>query len=1299
MFPVILAASVNGLLLKFITWGDKMHFESINTYLYLTIRDLNKELVKKTLSRDSRVAVASVNLARNFSKSLQHGDVKPAFFGSKIRNMRRTLLLVSTACGISTACGMVTPAFANDASVGGVPVPVGPGFNLSPTAIWVPLPVSDTVVTVDTEDLNGPFNTVWVTGSVANSSVTVSSGRSVTSTLGWGIAVSATSGNITIDNKGTVNSVLHAIYAPGSTGTTTINSAGTLNATGLLQAGIYANATSGNILADGQGTGRITGAFNGVEVATASLAAGQGNITIQNFKGGITGGNDGISANFGAGGTLGNVVISGNGNITGTLRNGIETYTNGNTMITNNGNVTGAINGIAANFAWASPGNVTISGNGDATGGATGSGIVAGSGTGNITISAGAKSTGGAGIWGLSSLGGNVSIDGAGTGVATGSVTDGVLAQAFGNATVSNFATVTGFRNGIYVLGTDAGKTTSIQGNGLVGGVTGTGALSNGIVVGPSLGDVNIGTVATNGAATGVANGIWVNNGAAAGNINIVQNRNTTGTLGNGIFTSTGTGTTNITATGANVGNGAAGLINGWGIAAQSTSGAININGGGTGTATGGQLEGIGVTTTAGATTIQNFATVTGFRNGIWVLGSTGTTSIQGNGLTGGVTGTAAGSSGIVVGPSAGNVSIGTTATNGVITGALHGIWANNTVGAGTIAIKVDKNVTGTAGDGIFTGTLGGNQTIDILAPAIVRGGLYGLATGTTTGLATTNNLGTIQNIGDGVGAAGTAGLQAVWLGTGNNTLNNNSGGKIIGGFTTGGINNTLNNNAGGTWTPSLANTFAGTNDQVNNTGLINVRTGYTTFTGLERLTNKSGGVIDLTYGGTQATNTLLSAFTFAPEAGSTLKLAFDTAKANNAGLGLDASSHGKGTADTVLAATAVTPGAKSNINLTTIGSVDSLIGTSGSVALVQAGTSALGDPGKGGVGTFVASSNYTLVGDPTTGAVKFNLSDAAGGGVFLQWAPNITSATMGAFGGGDLTTKGGRGSAIGAARSGVSGASSVASMLGGFGATAATCQVSDQRSNVWTTLDAGGSTYKGGGSGSNIGGALGIETQIGKDQEGCGQTAAGLFGYANSGKTKFATGQSDADGYGAGAYVRTANESGFYASLMGTVGKIDSRLTNRIFQSTAKSDALGLMGDATAGIIKPIGEKAKLDVRGSVSYLSVDADSFTDTKGITVKDMKTKMWTLASSIGVIVPAGDKSAFYVRGGVKYSDVSRKTNAYDVIISNSGDEVTGTGEIGLNSQVSGNTSFGIGGYGDFSKSTTNYGGRVSLRVAF
>ena len=69
-----------------------------------------------------------------------------------------------------------------------------------------------------------------------------------------------------------------------------------------------------------------------------------------------------------------------------------------------------------------------------------------------------------------------------------------------------------------------------------------------------------------------------------------------------------------------------------------------------------------------------------------------------------------------------------------------------------------------------------------------------------------------------------------------------------------------MNNLAGGVWTPGTGNsTFGSANDVVNNSGLIRVRTGTTTLLGLENLVNRSGGVIDLTYGGANATDNLIT--------------------------------------------------------------------------------------------------------------------------------------------------------------------------------------------------------------------------------------------------------------------------------------------------------------------------------------------------------------------------------------------------------------------------------------------------------
>lgn len=127
--------------------------------------------------------------------------------------------------------------------------------------------------------------------------------------------------------------------------------------------------------------------------------------------------------------------------------------------------------------------------------------------------------------------------------------------------------------------------------------------------------------------------------------------------------------------------------------------------------------------------------------------------------------------------------------------------------------------------------------------------------------------------------------------------------------------------------------------------------------------------------------------------------------------------------------------------------------------------------------------------------------------------------------------------------------------------------------------------------------------------------------------------------------------------------------------------------------------KKSKIDLRTSVSYLSVATSAFTDSKGITVTSIDSKLWTAAASLGLVAPLGEKTNGFIRLGGKYSDLARKTNAYDIILSGSSNEFAGTAEAGLSAALSENTILGLAAYGDKSKSATNYGGRISLRVAF
>lgn len=1259
--------------------------------------------------------------------------------------VRRAALLASAVLGLAS------PAFANDATVGGAPVPVGPGFNLSPIAIWVPLPTAETVVNVDTEDLNaGAFNGVWVTATTAQTDVNIASGRSVTSAA-WGVAVSSTTGNINIVNNGTVTGGLVGIYGygafAGDGGNVSISGTGTVNSAA---EAIRGEVDTGDVNINGFSA--INGRTYGVRVLT--------------FGTGTWVGNPGGNFNIGTTTRLGAVTSGGAGIATAML----NAFGEGNTIIrastVNAGNV-----GI---WSTASTGNIDIGTSGAITAGTEG--ILAGTTSGNVTVNAGGLIT--AGTYGVrvgsalmtGTIASNtVGIESTGVGIAT---------QSHGNQSVTDTGTINSTNTGIWTIG--AAGNTSVRAN------TITSTANYGIFSTATTGNIDIATSGrvtagtegilastTSGNVTSNARGLITANlygvriGSAAMTGTITSNTVgvesagvgiATQTFGNQTVTDTGTinsvntgiwtigagGSTNVNAnaitsaanygvfTTSTSGNNAintTGAIRGAtnGILVVSTAGNNTVTGNGTSAVTGG-VEGIYINpTTSGNATITNFASITGARAGIWTVVGSGLTSIQNNAA---ITGN--GNWGILSGAITGDINIGNMATNGPITGAIIGLDAR-TAGAGNINLTTNRNVTGNGTWGAYLSTVNGNiitningatvsgvtrgyetqvfgsgnATTNIAAAAIVQatgpmGSAYGLLTGVTSGLSTVNNAGLIRNAND-TGAASLAGGDAIWHYFGAGIVNNT--GRIVGRVHSNGSTSfTLNNAASGVWTPGIGiiNNFGGASDTVNNTGLINIRTGTTLFTGLERLNNNAGGVIDLTYGGTQATNAVWTTGNFAPGVGSTIRVAFSPTLANNAGgIGTDSSSNARGASDTILAAT-VSPAARSTINLTTVGSVDSLIGTSGSVAVVQ-GAVALANPGMGASGSFVASSRYTLVGDPTTGAVKFNLTEASDGGAFLQWAPNITSATMGALAGGDLSgPNAAKGSAFGAARSGVSGADGVSSSLADQGASAAAgqCGASGRRTNLFTTIQTGGADYRGGGSGRSIGGALGIEGAIGNHgPDECGRTAIGIFGYGNTGKTRFSTGASSADGYGVGAYIRTGNGNGFYASLLGTGGAIDSKLTNNIFQSTSKTDALGLFVDGTAGLVKPLGEKSKIDLRSSVSYLSVATSAFTDSKGITVKSIDSKLWTAAASVGLLSPLGEKTDGFIRLGAKYSDLSRKTNAYDIILSGSSNELAGTAEVGLNTALSDNTQFGIAVNGDKSSSATNYGGRVSLRVAF
>jgi hypothetical protein len=652
---------------------------------------------------------------------------------------------------------------------------------------------------------------------------------------------------------------------------------------------------------------------------------------------------------------------------------------------------------------------------------------------------------------------------------------------------VTSYDDIININNGVSVNGLVLDGVYNVNVTGGVTNINGAGTFNgarNGIWT-TTPGNVNIGTAGGPvGAITGGSNGLVVTESIGTTIANLTSAK---GTAGYGIWTVSSTGDQTFTATGAVSGT--------TGQYLNSGTGNISTDGKGSGTLTGTVLDGA-LVSTLGNATVNNYATVEGLRNGIWVAG-TGvgtTTNVQGNGLVGGVTGTAL--NGIVVGATLGATNIGTTATNGVIQGGVNGIWVNGTVG--NTAIVTDKNVTGTAGDGIISGTTTGSNSVtsnggtikgalwgildlsgtgnvavdlnnttvlgnaaveastagagtvttDIDAASQLIGNTWGYVTTTGTGAGVTNNAGLIKTTNDN-GLTGDTGLVAtVWVKAGtNNTINNLASGKIYGGITDGGLNTVLNN--AGIWDAALANAMNATST-INNTGTINIRTGSTVGVGVTN--NLAGGLVDLTYGGTSpnATDTLYT-YGYNALAGSMTNFNVDFTLANGSGVGDtgdDHSSTGLGTADTIRSVANPTPAAAATINLVNVGGP--VIGTSGSIALIlpDANIAGMVDPGLGGLATLIPSANYIYgSGNPSTGAVKVVLQEDAFGGLYLRWAPNITAASLGGFLGGPL---GGGTSGGGAVSGGAGGLAGMgASLSGGPGGGGVAGGIADSASSA----------------------------------------------------------------------------------------------------------------------------------------------------------------------------------------------------------------------------------------------------------
>lgn len=957
----------------------------------------------------------------------------------------------------------------------------------------------------------------------------------------------------------------------------------------------------------------------------------------------------------------------------GTNSGAFITTTTGNVTAVINDNVTSAIHGVAINSKFApDTGDISVTGTG----------------------SLGSGSNTGAGAW---------------------------LVTDTGNVTMDGFSSIQGGSNGILID-------------------------SNGTWAGNPGGDVNLGTTTALGPITARAGtGIYVAQQANAfgdGDVNIVTN-DVTANGGHGVQVHGWTGDTNIVTKGDVVATGAVAR----GIYAWSTSGNITADGDGTGTIDSGD-DGIEMNATwavpGGVVTVKDYVSITGADTGLWLLtDNAGESNINGIGT---LTGTARWGA-LINGPGyGGDINIGTTAANGEITGGLSGIVAYT---ANDANINITDDVTGTAQWGIFAAGINGDLNINVnsgnvtgglrgieartdagtgdvnvnvAAGSTVQGTEYGLITGTATGLATTNNAGIVRDTAD-TGAASDAGGDAIWAFAGNNVVNNT--GEIIGRVHSGSTSFDLNNQAGGVWTPGTGeNLFLGADDSVNNAGTINIRSGTTTFRSLANLNNQAGGHIDLSHG-PDATDNLV-VLNFNPEAGSAITVNFDASAANNAALGFDNSDDGKGTADTIVVVGDATPAAASTVNLVNAGGAPTSL--AGSVALVYTGVNKVAPkPGD----NIVGSTLYTFgTGDQTNAATKFYLVDDGNGGVYLQWAPNLTPTSTGGFLGGSLsgaaatgpsgfgggtdgggavagsgmaTTVGQLGSAVGGV--GGFGGPNGGGVFGRIGDAAAMYNACDSACdcdcdlghNYWFLSNATVANFNDVGGGNSYGFAVGAERQV-RNTSGFDSFAVGAFAQAGSADFQWNSGNIYTISYGGGVYLRGTTSEGYYGTMMGALTGVDNDLQNNVFQSHANQNGLGYVVGGAVGRVVPVTNATSLDFRLFSTYGSVNGHRFTDSNGLVVDGTQSGIVTVGAMTGVQHRISTDTMVYARGGVKWFSLDRQLTVGDTTVKGEVNSLVGSFGGGLAKALTQNASIDLFGYGDIGNRFQAGGGMITLVIS-
>ncbi|MCB9956402.1 MAG: hypothetical protein H6848_10935 [Caulobacterales bacterium] len=630
--------------------------------------------------------------------------------------------------------------------------------------------------------------------------VTVEVNDATSSTLSAVYVLQQGSGALSVTATGAVLGNYQGIETSNTgLGVTNITLASGATVTGHYLEGVRATSTnaSSNITVQGS-SGDIAGATDGIYLSTAGA-----DITVQNLDS-VTGQtDDGIDVRSNGG----DITISNVGTILGTGSNGIFADSDGGGISIQGVGLVGGVTGTGANGIYANSGAGDIDiGGATAVGDVSGAeaGIYARSTTGDITIASSGNiaSTGinYRGVDVLSTGGGDISI----TTVDASGYAGGIRAEGSGGAlSVTSTGTVSansGIGTAIFTRNTGAGSTTISVADVQVGAGSGINAQQDGT------GDLTViatGTV-TSGGASGI-NTVQLGSGALSITANAVSGAGGGGgiyaaTLGSGLDISVsgavsgattgiearnyGVGVTDITlASSATVtGQGVEG------IRATSTNAASNITVQGSSGDIVGATDGIYISTAGADITVQNLDSVTGQagsgldlrsnggdivitnigtidgQNGAGIdansgsVTGSGSISIQGVGLVGGVTG--AFSAGILaraqVNDYRGDINIGGVTPIGAVTSNNFGVFAvgrditinaagdiNSFFGAvganGTEAISITLGNAVSTNFGAVNAQLSADGTdISITSTGLASGGVYGivaynLGTGATT--------------------------------------------------------------------------------------------------------------------------------------------------------------------------------------------------------------------------------------------------------------------------------------------------------------------------------------------------------------------------------------------------------------------------------------------------------------------------------------------------------------------------------------------------------------------------------------